>query len=148
MLILNKDLLAWTKLVLRLVVLAVLGRLGNVWRSLLDALRPDGVDFSPRRLCLDSLVQVGIGLLLVSFLIACLLLDSFRVVRLLLDSFRVARLLDCVREGLLLTFVNFDLVALPLPVALRVADVLGSVEVPSSSSALTLLAFLTLPFGS
>ena len=138
MLILNKDLLAWPKRVPRLVVSALLGRLGDVWRSLLDALRPDGVDFSPLRLCLDSLVQVGIGLLLDSCLVACLLLDSFRV----------ARLLDCVREGLLLTFVNFDFVALPLPVALRVAHILGSVEVPSSSSALTLLAFLTSRFGS
>ena len=138
MLILNKDLLAWTKLVLWLVVSALLGRLGDVWPSLLDALRPDGVDLSPRRLCLDSLVQVGIGLLLDSFLVACLLLDSFRV----------ARLLDSIREGVLLTFVNFDFVALSPPVALRVADVLGSVEVPSSSSALTLLAFLTSRFGS
>ena len=138
MLILNKDLLTWTKLVLRLVVSALLGRLGDVWRSLLDALRPDGVDLSPRRLCLDSRVQVGMGLLLDSFLVACLLLDSFRV----------ARLLDSIREGLLLTFVSFDFVALPPPVALSVADVLGSVEVPSSSSALTLLAFLTLHFGS
>ena len=139
MLILNKDLLAWPKLVLRLVVSALLGRLGDVWPSLLDALRPDGVDLSPRRLCLDSLVQVRIGLLLDSFLVACLLLDSFRVARLLLDS---------IWKGPLLTFVNFDFFALPSPVALRVADVLGSVEVPSSSSALTLLAFLTSRFGS
>ena len=77
-----------------------------------------------------------------------LLLDSFLVARLLLDSFHVARLLDSIREGLLLTFVSFDFVALPPPVALSVADVLGSVEVPSSSSALTLMAFLTLHFGS
>ena len=127
--ILNKDLLALPKRVLRLVVSALLGRLGDVWRSLLDALRPDGVDFSPLRLCLDSLVQVGIGLFLVSFLDARLLLDS-------------------IRKGLHLTFVDFDFVVLPPPVARRVADVLGSVEVPSSSSALTLLAFMTSPFGS
>ena len=130
--------LAWPKLVLRVVVSALLGRLGDVWRLLLNALRPDGVDLSPLQLCLDSRVQVGIGLLLDSFLVACLLLDSFRV----------ARLLDSIREGLLLTFVTFDFVALPPPVALRVADVLGSVEVPSSSSALALLAFMTSPFGS
>ena len=89
------------------------------------------------------------GLLLDSFLVARLLLVSFLDARLLLDSFRVARLLlDNFWKGPLLTFVDFDFVALPPPVALRVADVLGSVEVPSSSSALTLLAFLTLHFGS
>ena len=67
---------------------------------------------------------------------------------LLLDSFRVARLLlVSIWEGLL-TFVNFNFVVLTPPVALGVADVLGSVEVPSSSSALTLLAFMTSPFGS
>ena len=76
------------------------------------------------------------------------MLDSFLVACLLLDSFRVACLLDSIREGLLLAFVSFDFVASPPPVALSVADVLGSVEVPSSSSALTLLAFLTLHFGS
>ena len=139
MLILNKDLLARTKLVLWLVVSALLGRLGDVWRSLLDALRPDGVDLSPLRLCLDSHVQVGTGLLL----------DSFLAARLLLVSFGVARLhLDSIWKGLLLTFVDFDFVVLTPPVALRVADVLGSVEVPSSSSPLTLLAFLTSRFGS
>ena len=99
MLILNKDLLAWPKLVLRLVVSALLGRLGDVWPSLLDALRPDGVDLSPLRLCLDSRVQVGVGLLIDSFLVARLLLDTFRVARLLLDTFW---------KGPLLTFVNFD----------------------------------------
>ena len=61
----NKDLLAWTKLVLWLVVSALLGRLGDVWQSLLVALQPDCVDLSPLRLCLDSRVQVGVGLLVV-----------------------------------------------------------------------------------
>ena len=137
-LILNKDLLARTKLVLWLVVSALLGRLGGVWPSLLDALRPDGVDLSPLRLCLDSCAQVGMGLLLDSFRVARLLLVSFLDARLLLDSFW---------KGPRLTFVNFDFFALPSIVALRAADILGSVEVPSSSSALTLLAFLTSPFG-